>query len=81
MFDYNYTRDLVNGKFNIENELRVDGEGNHIYLFHEIKAIIPDNKFTIECNNTNVTISFEQELTSEQQTLLDTVVANHKNNT
>lgn len=80
MYDYNFTRDLVNGMYNINNIERVDGEGNQIYLFHEIQSAISNNKFNIICVGENVTISFESELSSGEQSTLNTVVSNHKNN-
>lgn len=82
MADYVYTRDLVNGSYDINNVARVDGEGNQIYLYKEIQAegTLP-NEFDIHCQTVVCTISFEETLTGEQQTTLDSIVAAHKNNT
>lgn len=80
MYEYNFTRELINGRYNIENKDRVDGEGNQIYLFQEIKASFADNPFKIICNGENVKIFFQNELTTEQQSTLTTIINNHKNN-
>jgi hypothetical protein len=85
MYTYNYTRELVNGSYNINNPLRLDGEQNQIWLYQEIADAIPTKAFTIKCNCDNdpvkVEISFETELTTEEEAALATVVSNHKNNT
>jgi hypothetical protein len=78
--EYNYSRELVNGAYNIDNPLRVDLEGNQIYLAKEIQAQIP-SIIGLKCHNSNCEIDFSEELTTEEKALLDTLVSNHKNNT
>lgn len=84
MYTYNYTRELINGSYNINNNKRLDGEQNQIWLYQEINNALPSNPFIIKCNcdndPTKVQIAFENELISEEQTILDSVVSNHKNN-
>ena len=80
MYEYNFTRELVNGRYNIDNKERIDGEGNQIYLFKEIKTSFPTNLFKILCNGSSVKISFVNELTEPEQNILSTIVNDHKNN-
>jgi hypothetical protein len=82
METYNYTRSqLPSGKYDIEHLDRIDGEGNQIYLAKEIELVLSGKKFKVICNNASCDIIFEENLTSEEKTTLDTVVANHKANT
>jgi hypothetical protein len=79
---YNFTRELVNGAYDINNPQRLDGEGNQITLASEI-CVIPEfaQKFNINCCLSSCNITFNFTLTSEQETQLNTIVAAHKNNT
>jgi hypothetical protein len=81
MFEYNFTREIIGDCYNINNPLRVDGEGNQIWLAKEVEVALPGKKFRLFCDEAVVKFEFETELTSgEQETLSDTVDA-HKNNT
>lgn len=80
MFDYFFTRELIDGRYNIDNIDRVIGE-NQLHLFTEIKTALPGNDFKIICNGSDVKISFVSELSSGDQTTLDNVITAHKNNT
>jgi len=78
---YNYSRELVSGQYNINNKERVDGEGNQIHIFTEIKAVLPGKPFKINCSDTSVEFNFNDSLSAEEKTTLDNTVASHKNNT
>lgn len=80
--DYEFTRNLVGGSYDINNVVRVDGEGNQIYLYKEIlnEGSLP-NAFNINCEEASCIITFLEELTSEQETTLNNIVSAHKNNT
>jgi len=82
MATYQYTRDLINGGYNINNPLRVDGEGNPIRLSQEIKEV-PEfvHKFNVKMNGEACDIVFAFDLSAPQKIQLDTIVSNHKNNT
>jgi len=82
MFEYSYTRDLVDGRYNINNEARVDGEGEQITLWSEIKAASFASKLCgIKCSGDTAKVCTSEELTGAEQTELDTIVSDHKNNT
>ena len=49
MATYNYTREIVNELYNINNIERVDGEGNPIFLAKEIEIGLPGKVFTLKC--------------------------------
>ena len=80
MVEYEYTRELVNGVWNINNPERKDTEGNQIYLANEVAEAIPNKKFRLNCEGEVATFIFETELTTEEKTTLDTTVQNHKDN-
>lgn len=80
-YDYEYSRELVEGMWNINNPIRVDAEGNQIRLPTEIKAAIPDTPFRMNCTGPIALFSFERELSAEEKTTLDTTIQNHKDNT
>lgn len=78
---YTYSREIVNGYWNIDNKERVDGEGNQIYLAKEVEQNIPNEEFKMFANEDICFFDFVNELTNEQKDVLDTTVSNHKNNT
>jgi hypothetical protein len=70
---YTYTRESVNGRFNINNPNRTKT------LFDELKEIFLDNPPTkVRCDGTDVFITFENPV---DETLLATSVAEHKSTT
>jgi hypothetical protein len=77
---YNYSREIVDNLYDIDNVARVDGEGNQIYLAQEIEAALPGKNFNVVCNGADAAIIFTEDLTAEEQTTLGTIVSNHKNN-
>ena len=79
--DYIYDREIVNGKYNIENPLRVDEYGYQIRLAKEVEIDLPGIGFRLVCNGKEAKFIFEKALTTNQQTTLDNVVAAHKDNT
>jgi hypothetical protein len=81
MAEYLYTRELVNGAYDIDNPLRVDGEGFQIHLATEIVAALPGKVFKEYCNGTECKLVFVDTLTSGEETTLTNTVTTHKNNT
>ena len=81
MSTYEYSRELVNGAYNINNLERIDGESNQIRLFKEVldEGSLPD-AFEIICNETLCTFIFSSDLTGQQETTLNNIVSDHKNN-
>jgi hypothetical protein len=82
MFKYSYGRALVNDLYNINNQYHIDGEEKQILLYMDIEneGSLP-TQCQIKCNATVCDIFFETELTPEQETILNTLVATHKNYT
>lgn len=70
-----FTRDLVEGSYDIDNKLRADP------LFKDIIAegSLP-TQFTIEGTAGSCSIIFSEELSAPQIATLTTIVNNHKNN-
>jgi hypothetical protein len=84
-YDYNYSRERLTtgthkGLCNINNPNRLDSFSEQIYLANEIETALPNKIFKVRCYLNQATITFEVELTAEEQTTLTTVVNNHKNN-
>ena len=80
MFEYTYIRSHANGKYDIPNKDRVDGDGNQIRLAREIATALPGKSLKVICNGTSCIVSFMVELTAGEETTLDSVVADHKAN-
>ena len=80
-FNYEYTREKIEGMWDINNPLRVDGEGNQIRLSSEVQAAIPAMPFKMNCEGALALFSFETELSAGEKSTLDTTVQNHKDNT
>lgn len=81
MVEYIYTRNVVGGKYDIDNPNRVDEGGNQIYLAKEVESQFPTRKFTLHCDNSEAKFIFITALSEAQKTTLDTIVSNHQNNT
>ena len=79
MADYPYTRELVNGLYNINNINHTNGGAEPVPLRDEIKAeaTLPD-QFTIVCNGPVCTVTTAASLTGAQETTLSAIVANQK---
>ena len=78
--EYIYTRTAIAGGYDVNHPDRADGSNNIINLAKDIEAAIPNKKFITRCNYVTLCICFETTLSSEDKTLLDQVVANHKAN-
>lgn len=78
-YEYTFSRELINNSYNIDNKLRVDVNGNQIFLSKEVEGVT-NKKFEFFCDDDVAKFAFETELTPEEQTLLAEVVNNHKNN-
>lgn len=82
MFDYQYTREQIEGDgYNINNNARVDEYGNPIPLAKEIEAVFINDRFRVICHDLTCTIEFERELSSSEKLELDAIVQAHKDNT
>jgi hypothetical protein len=83
MAEYIYTRDLLpDGEWDINNPNRVDGQGDQIMLAYEIAQAIPAiTHIDLVCVDAEAKVTTDPDLTPEQKTTMDTVVANHKANT
>ena len=79
MADYIYSREIVNGSYNIDNINHKDGGAEPVPLRNEIKAepTLPD-EFRINCNGSTCAITFVDPLTGEQETTLTGIVAYQK---
>lgn len=81
MYKYCYTREIVNNAYNIDNPLRIDGQGNQIFLGDEIQTLFPNKIFKLFCCDNLVTVAFyDGPLTEGEKIDLDECVYNHKNN-
>ena len=80
MFEYFYTREIVNDAWNINNNERVDQNGNQICLSSEVEQALPDKMFKMFCAAEECKFVFEVELTENEKSILDLTVYNHKNN-
>jgi len=67
MFDYTYTREIVDWKYNICNR----------YLVKKIKEEL-EKDTKINCNEANCVISFSVMLSDEEESLLDDIVLDSK---
>jgi hypothetical protein len=72
MFEYDYTRELVNNLWNIDN---IDIPET---LAEVLEVNFPALPFAISCDGAAVKIKFIQELTPLEKTQLDLVVSNYK---
>jgi hypothetical protein len=85
-YNYDYTRDFVESynNWDINNPQRVDELGNQIYLANEVEEALPGKAFIFYGGyNGNPALArflFETELTTEEKSILDDTVYNHKNN-
>jgi hypothetical protein len=83
---YNYTRELIGetGLYNINNPNRINQSNKQVYLASEIEAAFPAKTFLVYAgvgiDPSKVEIQFNVELTEEEETVLDTIVSNHKDN-
>jgi len=79
MADYTYTREIVDGAYNINNLKHLEGGSTPVPLSNEIKAeaTLPD-VFQINCNAAVCTITFSPALTSAQKDTLDGLVVYQK---
>lgn len=75
---YEYSRQVVNCSYNIDNAAKVDGEGNPIHLAKLVEAAIPGEKFVLRCNGPLAVFIFENKLTVGQQTTLTNIVTTYK---
>lgn len=80
-FEYEYTRHIrPDGRYDIDNPDRVDGEGNQILLAKEIHETFPDLLIKTQCVELVFKVITEIELDSTQQATLTQVVLDHQAN-
>jgi hypothetical protein len=77
---YTYTREIIDGNWNVDNPNRKDLDGNQIYLIDEVQGVFPHISIKSYVRKEEVLFIFEAELSLEQKASLDTCVYNHKNN-
>lgn len=78
---YEYTRSLVNGIYDVHNIVRVDGSSNQIQLRNEILVALPaEGKPKMKMNGSSLSIAFSGTLSAGDETTLESVVTDHKNN-
>lgn len=77
---YAYTREIVDGAYNIDNIALIGPDGFIIRLAKVCQEQFPTKgKVFLEAMETDVVISFEIPLDAAEKTALDTLVANYKN--
>jgi hypothetical protein len=77
-FDYIYTRSLIGGFYNTDP---ISVSGVKSVLENSVEAAIPNKRFLMFCADTEVKFSFDDELTSEEQTILTSSISTHQNGT
>ncbi len=79
MADYTYLRVYANGKWNIDNPNDVNADGRSVRLSTRIVEGLPaDTLFKMTLNETECILTFERELTTEEQIQLDQIVIDHE---
>ena len=73
-----YSREIVNGGYNIDNPLRIDGEGKQIRLAKELEEVI-ECGFKVRCKESSCKIITDEEVSNIEE--ITGVVNAHKNNT
>jgi len=79
LYELLFTRDLINGVYDIDNPLRLDESGNQIHLFCEIQDGFPGWEFSINMDGTQCTLQAPTACTDEPALLI--IISDHKNNT
>lgn len=80
-FDYEFPRHIrPDGRYDIDNPVRLDGEGNQIHLASEVRAVFPSLIIKVQCMNLTAKITTEVELSAEDQAVLTQVVLDHQAN-
>ena len=77
---YPYVRAIVGEGYDVDNELRLDGEDLQIHIAKEIEAALPGKQFKMYCEGTSAKACFTEALTVEEKTILDQVFSDHKAN-
>lgn len=75
---YSFTREIVNGSYNVDNPLDVDANGQAVSLSKRIEAALPGKTFSVMMSGTDVTVTFSQALSGGEQTTLTSTVSTHK---
>jgi hypothetical protein len=81
MAEYTSTRSIVNGCYNVDNPLRLDGSEKPIHLAKELETALPGKIFTLCCSGAEIKLCVDGTLTSGEQTTLSTTVTAHEDNT
>jgi hypothetical protein len=78
MASYTFARELVNGGYNINNILNVDGGDQEILLWTDIYNSSIAKKCNICCCGSEVIITFDTDLSAPEQATLDGLVSTYK---
>lgn len=80
MIIYSYTREMVDGKWNVNNDRDVDEKGVSVNLSDRIKEneSIGLGFSKMAAKESVVDITFSSDLTADEKVILDKIVADHK---
>jgi hypothetical protein len=80
--EYLYIRewDNVGSCWLVENPQRIDINGHQIYLSSEVKEDVAVVPFTMICDQAMLKFIFNDPLTPNQKTELDTTIYDHQHN-
>ena len=77
-FEYDYTREVVDGAYNIDNPKTADGEGLMLHCAKYIETALPGKQFVLRCIGPDVKVVFEEELSAPDQATLATAISDYK---
>ena len=79
MSDYSFTRNQTSYGWDIpDNPYHIDSYGNPIPLAKEVEAALPGMPFTLRCDGTQATFSFDSTLSPSEETTLNNTVETHR---
>ena len=81
MYQYNYTREIVSGSFDINNKQYLDIEGKVVSLAKYLKEVMPTKIFKMKCFGTTCQLFSNIELTEQEHTDLTGFINTYKNYT
>lgn len=77
-YEYIYTRDIVDGVYNIDNRHTAIVDDLVVPISKSIELILPGKKFICFCSASECKFIFEVELSPSEQSDLTTAVNNYK---
>lgn len=79
MSEHQYTRHLVDGRWDINNPLDVDSDGRRVTLAKRIETALPGKPFLVACDSALCVVTFGSDtLTAPEIATLDATVAAHQ---